>query len=388
MKGTELLQLKGTEPLQHLKCEELLLVGLCSAAVAGELPPKPTKMAGRIDWERFVALARDHRVVPMLHGHLRSEMESTLPRSVTRIFRADHERNGLDCLRVSSQLIRVMEALNKEEIRSLPLKGVCLASRYYNNVMSRHVGDIDLLISLDKIVQADSTIRDLGYSRVSNETHMPVGRAFSEDPRVVYHYFYLGPDRTLVELHFRLHPNPAILPIDAETLAERREVVVSLGGASIPVLPDRLQLIFLATHGARHRWSRLQWLCDFALLSRDSGLGGVAAAEEYKLLNPLAQGFILAQRLLGVAVPKEMAAAYSPSLPIRYLVKQAEGRLLRGDEGHGSDAVGNFRLRERLNERIYKACMTGDTSYHWNELKRAVRRRVSRDSLTRAHGCG
>ena len=249
-----MLQLKGTEPLQHLKCEELLLVELCSAAVAGELPPKPTKLAGRIDWERFVALARHHRVVPMLHGHLRSEMESALPRSVTRIFRADHERNGLDCLRISSQLIRVMEALNQEGIPSLPLKGVCLASRYYNSVTSRHVGDIDLLISQDKLEQADSTIRALGYSRVSNETHHASAGRVQRRPMVSLSLLLSRTGRHSVELHFRLHPNPAILPIDAEALAERREVVVSLGGASIPVLPDGLQLIFLATHGARHRW--------------------------------------------------------------------------------------------------------------------------------------
>ena len=57
----------------------------------------------------------------------------------------------------------MVTALAGDEIPALPLKGVCLAARYYGDVSARYAGDIDLLVPSACLARADAVLRGLGY---------------------------------------------------------------------------------------------------------------------------------------------------------------------------------------------------------------------------------
>jgi hypothetical protein len=192
-----------------------------------------------------------------------------------------------------------------------------------------------------------------------------------ENENFVHHLSYLTRDGIPLELHFRLNQNPYLLPLQVSEIAARA-AIVRLGNTELLTMPDDLQFLFLAIHGARHEWERLQWIYDIALLVRKASLDQVrdwiGLAKREGVFNPAIQALAMAHQMLGVAVPREVAEARSRSLRIRYMERRATqvflGKAHRNrDGGKGLD----------LPTRLYRLSMSSNPSYLWNEVARGGR---------------
>jgi hypothetical protein len=350
--------------------EARLLLWL-SAAALKHRAGTPAPLDGDDDWREVAALARQHRVAPLIWHNLSRRSDVELPGWLAEEFSAAHRRNALHGLSVASHFIRTVPALAAEGIPALPLKGVCLAARYYDDVAARYAGDIDLLVSPEHVAAAGRVLRGLGYLRSSGKAPVP-GKPFVEDPDYQLHSVYMSRDGTPLELHFQLHNNPAVLPIDvAEAVAGGS--TVTFGGTALPVMRDDLQFVFLATHGARHEWVRLQWVCDIAFMLDRAGPAEVeewvATAARYGLINPTVQAMMLAERLLGSALPADIDRKYGRSRRIRYLVRRAEQSMFRGTDGDAEGRSATFDPGRRL----YRMCITDRPAYLWHELRNGMR---------------
>jgi hypothetical protein len=358
----------ATEPtsLASAGPEERLLLWLCSSGLKHQAE-LPAPAHGDIDWRRVAALAQEHRVVPLIWHNLSKRPEVELPDWLVAEFRATHRQNALHGLQVTSLFIRAVSALSTAGSPSLPLKGVCLAARSYDNVAARYAGDIDLLVSPDHVSSAGVVLRETGFLRTSGKART-VGKRFIEDPDYRLHTVYISRDGTPLELHFQLHNNPAILPVVVADLIAAGSTV-KFGGTSLPVMQDDLQFVFLATHGARHEWVRLQWVCDIAVMldraSSSEFQAWLATAERHSLINPVVQAMMLARRLLGSELPPEIDRRYGRSHRIRFLVRRAERSMFQGERR----APPSFDVGRRL----YRMCITGRPAYLWHELRNGLR---------------
>jgi hypothetical protein len=346
--------------------EVRLLASLCAASLKhGTTLPRVGAVG--LDWSRFAALARHHRVSPLVWRNLREWSDVEIPAWVVQDFREAYQENALHSLRLTSHLVRITAKLAASDIAAIPLKGISLAARYYPDLASRHAGDIDLLVAPAHLDRATETIRALGYLRVSNKSHVVVAEPFTEEMYFRFHCIFISPDGVLVELHFRLHNNPDILAVDVPDIVAAGNSV-QFGNVSLRTMPDALQFVFLATHGARHEWVRLQWVCDIAVMvdraTPDEVRAWLAEAERYGLANPAVQALVLAHRLLGVALPPEVARAYARSRRIRYMVRRAEEALAQ-PAGKAEEPEATFKLGRRL----YRMCMTSRPRYLWHELQ-------------------
>jgi hypothetical protein len=274
----------------------------------------------------------------------------------------------------------MVKALNAAGIPALPLKGICLALRYYDDIAARYAGDIDLLVPRAEVDRADDVLRGLGYLRVANKTRTVVGESFEEDTDYRLHYIYISRDGVPLELHFQLHNNPDVLAVDvAGVIAEGMSVAV--GGTRLPIMPDDLQFVFLATHGARHEWVRLQWLCDIAVMMKRARPGEVAGwlafAKRHSLTNPVVQAMVLAERLFALPPTPEIAPRYRRSRRIRYMVQRAEHTMFADQERKIDKPLASFDI----GRRVYRMSMTGRPVYLWHELRngwKAVSARFAR----------
>ncbi len=115
----------------------------------------------------------------------------------------------------------------------------------------------------------------------------------------------------LVELHWGFIDWPLAFSLDLLPLWERLVSVCLLGRTVRSLSPEDL-LIFLCLHGTkpRHRWRRLNWICDVAWLIRaHPGLNwGQVLAEARRLGSErrLLLGLCLAEELLDAEVPKQV----------------------------------------------------------------------------------
>jgi hypothetical protein len=178
---------------------------------------------------------------------------------------------------------------------------------------------------------------------------------------------YVSADGVVVEMHYQLHFNPAVLPIDIRDVVGQG-LTAPLGKRALPVMPSDLQLVFLATHGARHEWIRLQWIFDIAVTVDRASDADVRqwlkTAARHGLTNPVVQALVLAERHFGVPLPAEVMRAYRGSLRIRYMVSRAE-RAINGDPSEPPLPEPQFKLGRRL----YRMCVTSRPAYLWHEFR-------------------
>lgn len=226
--------------------------------------------------------------------------------------------NALRALGAARSLGEVGGAFAAAGIPWLCLKGPVVSVRYYGGLTQRHVGDLDLLVEPRAVGAADQCLRALGYAPVD---HRPPWRQLGRLLAPVHEVSYVHPSATPVELHHRLHPNPCLVPIHAGRLLAGSERVL-IAGAQIPALDVATEIIYLATHGARHAWCRLQWVLDMAVLAlREPEVctEALVHARTLGVERPLLDGLMLAENLFGTALPKGVRAAAKRSRRLRYL---------------------------------------------------------------------
>ena len=84
-------------------------------------------------------------------------------------------------------------------------------------------------------------------------------------------------------------------------------------GVNMRQLQGDALLLFLCDHGARHKWSRIKWLSDVAMLLSKPRLSPWSelseTASRFDLERPLAEAVQMVQRLYGIELPHEFRSA-------------------------------------------------------------------------------
>jgi hypothetical protein len=230
------------------------------------------------------------------------------------------------------ELQSLLDAFAKADVRALLIKGTALAYTVYPHPWHRPRIDSDLLVSHPQLDDADSVLRESGYSRsdaISTGTVVSHQRAYERvDGHGVHH---------VIDLHWKI-VNPQILAdaLGVEELWLRRTPALGLGAsAMVPSAVD--SVIIAAVHRLAHHQGhdRLIWLCDVQHLT----MGFTTA--EWKALTVLAErhsvaGLCLdalrqAHERLGMPVPPEVLATLGGAAPAEPSRRYLERRVQRID---------------------------------------------------------
>jgi hypothetical protein len=227
--------------------------------------------------------------------------------------------NALRALAALRTLHALGEAFGAAGIPWACLKGAVLVARYYGGLPVRHAGDVDVLIAPGALAEADRCLRALGYAPAEPAPSGPRWLRHVTGPG--HEVTYRRPGATPIELHHRLHPNPALIPLRATRLLGGDEHVL-IGHVRVPALDPTTEILYLATHGARHAWHRLQWVLDVAMITLQPAAPLAEALVQARGLGverPLLDGLLLAHALFGTPLPYGAAHAVRRSRRLRYL---------------------------------------------------------------------
>lgn len=257
-----------------------------------------------IDWEVFLALVKHHRVYPLVHSKLKRIGSYWLPARAAEKIAAEYARNTFKMLHMSREMERVCQALNDRRIPSLVLKGPVLSEYLFGDLALRTSKDLDILVPEADVEKAEAVLLGLGF-----ELHEDVPRILNNWKRKSHHLSYLHRGVGIqVELHWRMNPDAMSEPPFEELWARRRTSMLT----GCPVyFPGNEDLFFyLATHGARHGWFRLRWLCDIDRLARKPIDWHVVDSifKSYKSKPLGGQALLLARMLLGTPLSSGMEA--------------------------------------------------------------------------------
>jgi hypothetical protein len=169
-------------------------------------------------------------------------------------------------------------------------------------------------------------------------------------------------DGDAVELHCALGPPGFPIPMDFDGLWPRLEAL-SLGGRIVRTMSGEDLVLYLAAHGAKHMWERLEWICDFAQLVRTSpeldwrriaARAGASGAERMLLL-----ALRLARDVSGVPLPA-LAGRVDGDRRVNVLARDVRTRLSDASRPFAEQPwplrVFQLRAMDRLRDRARFAC--------------------------------
>jgi hypothetical protein len=246
-------------PPRSARAEHALLLAAARAPLA---PAQDVEHAGEgVDWDAFLALAARNRLLP--HAHLLLAARDEVPDAVRSRLRGAFLANGHQALALSAELRRLIGAMADEGVRAVAYKGPALAVRAYGHLALRTYSDLDLLVAPEDVPAAARVLEGCGY--VSAHRFSPAQDAVFRrtDGDYPYHHPHTA---ALVELHCHVSSARFCVPLPtAELIARARPVAI--GGGEVPAPADDDLFLALCLHGAKHRWSRLEWLAAAAALA-------------------------------------------------------------------------------------------------------------------------
>jgi hypothetical protein len=281
-------------------------------------------LTSSLDWDLALELAMEHGVLGVVAARLREVGYAGMPAGVQQKFQDSLRTQHLFTLSMTAELFRILEAFQNAGIETLLVKGPLISLLAYGDPAVRCYVDLDLLVRHEEILRASRTMTALGFEADVPEAAIIAGKVPGE------YLFRRAGAQQIVELHtertFRYYP----FPMRIEDLYARQQRVL-LEGRGIPALCLEDELVLNCIHGAKHFWERLMWPADIAAIvgrhpeiawERVWQAAGHVGAE--RMVNV---GLLLAESLLGVPVPAEMAATAKADRAARDLVRQVESWL-------------------------------------------------------------
>ncbi|MDR3516060.1 MAG: nucleotidyltransferase family protein [Azospirillaceae bacterium] len=300
-------------------------------------------IAAGVDWDRFAELARLHRVSPLASRGL--GLVAAVPAGdhpgLAKLARVT-ARVARRSLMMARETMLLVRALNEAGIDVLVLKGTVEGAASWDAIALRTAGDIDLYVAPAQAQQAVAVLRAQGLEPVEPLVLEAVGSAWVNPAEAVFRDRSKG---SVVELHWRFGNPGALFPLDLPPMLARA-VVVPVASVGIPTLPFPERFLFLCTHGGKHGWTQLAWLCDIAAnLRRMTAADAQIVAQRavaLGIVRPLAVACHMAAGLLDAAIPAGLPALDPPA---RWLLRRCVAPLLADPERHaGRGSRGPWRI--------------------------------------------
>ncbi len=294
--------------------------------VAGPADPAAFAAAVRAvpagGWARVRIAALEEGLSPLLCFRLRAaDLLGALPGPVAEALRRDHLESSAANLVRFDALRAVLPALEEASAPSIVLKGAAIAGTLYEEPGLRPMGDVDLLVELERLPAADGALRALGYAPVDAPGALPVPSG--DFPLSSLDYRTKDPMSVSFHLHWSLWNStiPGLArsgSLPPKDLFARAVQAFLAHGLSARVLSPPDLAIHLCEHLLKvpHSASRLVWLADLSralpALSAPGGWADFAArAREAGIERPAVVALRLAGELAGARLPGDPADLFA-----------------------------------------------------------------------------
>jgi hypothetical protein len=286
-----------------------VILSTCRVFLGTEEPTKLEALLQRgPEWELLLALSNRHGVMPLLYRSISQNCPQAVPSEWLARLRMQYMMNAARNVKMTAELLRILDALKEAGIKAVPLKGPVLAQQLYGDVSLRQFSDLDILVSIQDADKAMAVFEEKGY-QVADDLRKEKSEKKRNALLKQYYHYELNNEhlRIHVELHWRLSPSFRRLNLDETAIWDRLKIIQFSNKEALS-LSNKDYLVFLCQHGARHLWNRLSWICDLsALIIKDTGpVFALETAKDAKNERVLLLGLLLAQRLMNVTIPEEI----------------------------------------------------------------------------------
>jgi hypothetical protein len=311
----------------------------CARPVPG--PGRVRELAAAVnDWDTVLAQAEEHGLAPLLHWHLQAA-GAALPEAPARRLRDRFIVNARRNLRFGSELLRLVATLESAGIPVLAFKGPVIAWTLYESPALREMSDVDILVPPADARRACDVLFSAGCVSNYPGADWRMFRWLSE--------ISLSRGGVPIDLHWATLPRFLRFADAGEAAWTRRCEVAVAGGAVHTLSPEDL-LLFLAVHGAKHCWTGLNWLADWARLAGRPEIDWdlvVARARASRISRTLSLALALIRGLLACPSPVEL-----PGDSVAIALAQQVSRELCSASGWPHNTAQRIRFATALAESL------------------------------------
>jgi len=319
--------------------------------------PEDAQRWTELDWNRFLELATNHHVIPMVYQAMKSVAKKTdvIPPQGLDYLRSLSLAIAAHNLRAISILCQIQTLLKSRGIPSAPVKGPSLALMAYGDLSRRQFEDLDILVQESDLLQVVELLAGAGYhprelsERTSRTRYLRTLQSWS--------------------LHKSGSPPVDLKPVVASHTLSRPEDVSFMAKACRPIdIGDgrhllapgpEAMLLAVCLDGANEMWFKLSSVADVAaLLSTfpDADWKGLLrTAAHMGQRRSLLVGVQVAGALIGIALPAAFQDEVRKDRVAQRLAFQAVAWICSEPSRQTSifrQCRFGFLTRERLRDRI------------------------------------
>ena len=318
--------------------------------------PAPVDDLTADDWARVLTEGTRHSMLPLVAracAGLPNVPELVAQDLETWV--AEHTRRTL---RQTGELLLILRRLETAGIVAIPWKGPLLSERAYGDLRSRSFFDLDVLLDRRDLGRARDLLLASGFRTEKPMTH-------AQQDVYVDHQGELelvrDADGLWLELHWAVVPTYYAPPGDAGGMLSRL-VTVRLLRDDVPALAVEDELEALCVHGSKHRWERLLWILDIAMLSQRQPVEWDALLERARSQGNgrmVALGLLLAESIVGARLPERVHREIHRDRAAAALAREATRLLFMPQSARPEPFLFHARMRERTRDQA---------RYLWNAL--------------------
>lgn len=299
-----------------MRREEEVLLACAAARFTGTAERVRAAVRGPVDWLYLGDTAARHGILPLAYRAVLETCHDLVPEPILAGWRERYTRNARRNLFLAGELLRLLALFESQGIRAVPYKGPTLAQLAYGDLTLRDFSDNDLMIHREDLPPARALLLAEGYR--PELTLTPAQEAAYIRSR--HSLVFMDARGSIVEIHWAIQPRYFAFDMDPGALWGRLRPI-GLAGRTVMTYSREDLLLILCLHGAKHMWSRLEWICDLAgvlgageLLDWDRVLG---ESRRLGARRVLLLGLDLARTLVYVEVPPEISKAIlkDPAVP-------------------------------------------------------------------------
>ena len=341
----------------NMRPEYRLLLDCARTKLSKDNQSKIRKLVNNsLDWGYLLQISKIHGLTPLLYYHLhRIDYEHRIPQPIMDQLHTIYYSNLARNISLDSELNKILNSFEKEEIPVVVLRGLALAQTVYENIALRATTDIDLLVrekDLSRVIRAllELKFRPLQGGLITKEYSTEL--CFVKQLVSREKYF----SAVYVDVHQDITSSirlKRIIKTDTEGVI-RRAHPTRIENVNMLVMAPEDLLLHLTL---RHCFERLIRLCDIAeviKLKKDelNWQFLLEKTKESRITSMMYYTLWYAQQLLEAPVPEHVFKKLMPSWWRKSMLDALLSRAVYPDDSNSLSRGRKYFLQILMSDRL------------------------------------
>jgi hypothetical protein len=265
-----------------------------------------------LNWEHLFRLSLTHRILPLLYHNLIQSLGQPLPLELQTDLTTHIRPHQKQILRMTFELLRVLDILKQNKVSALSYKGPLLALIAYGDSTLRSFDDLDILVTAVDYFKPKEILRQYGYIT-------PPYIALSDRAEDRFRYYFgeypmvREKNGICLDIHRRPLGNGDLTLFGNLPQLWNRLITLTIAGQEIQTFSHSDLLIYLCMNGFKDGWEILRSVCDVAgILQRQAEHLEwdyiLSETRQLKIDRIIGFGLLLAHQLLEAPLPGQVLA--------------------------------------------------------------------------------